>query len=77
MFYGVLPVVTHPCEVMAPLKAPSCENAVCIAQKMAPSRGFPCLLISTAVVAAAQQSESSALNTRCDQVGGCIPLTAQ
>ena len=44
----------HPCDVIEALKVPSWPNAVWMAHQMAPSSGEPCLLMSTAVAAAAR-----------------------
>ena len=50
-----VPFHTHPWDLITASKCPSCDSAVDTAQNMAPSKGDPCLLISTAVAAAAQR----------------------
>ena len=53
MLYAQRSWDTHPCDVIEALKVPSWAKAVWMAHQMAPSSGEPCLLMSTAVAAAA------------------------
>ena len=64
----------HPCDVTEALKVPSWPKAVWMAHQMAPSNGEPCLLMSTAVAAAAQEA-AAGLQGSCMDTGGLMHLS--